>query len=436
MVMPGSLDAILNLWALLLVYHPFIQSATCFRVQVIQQTQADATLACAYLCLVHTTGTQCRATAQCCIAVRHFACILKFILIPYGKSVNVAYIQALGKVLPAVAQHKLDRGGFMILRPDSGDPTEAVLAALHAAEEVFGVDVNSKGFKVPRGCGVIQGDGIKFERLSEILDAVLAEKYSAQVSRPCACGGKPVAWSNGTTMLAHLVPAPKTWGLLQYTGTLGFMLARLQEACSPDCYLLLQLYCVILVYNTLQAVIAGYQPRCALVEGEIHCLAEHVMMHTSFHLLLQPVSLSHAEVCVCKLRYIMLCLDHELFLPSSEVSLLSEISPCICLQAVAFGMGGGLLQKVNRDTMSFSTKLSHIVYADCSSSDIMKAPAKDTSKASLPGALAVKRVNGIPTAFPADSGEVAPEDNLLQTVYDCRPVKVGIVSLLSWNPYW
>lgn len=39
-------------------------------------------------------------------------------------------LQALGKVLPAVAQHKVDRGGFMILRPDSGDPTEAVLMAL------------------------------------------------------------------------------------------------------------------------------------------------------------------------------------------------------------------------------------------------------------------------------------------------------------------
>lgn len=30
------------------------------------------------------------------------------------------------------------------------------------------------------------------------------------------------------------------------------------------------------------------------------------------------------------------------------------------IQAVAFGMGGGLLQKVNRDTMSFATKLSFI----------------------------------------------------------------------------
>jgi hypothetical protein len=29
---------------------------------------------------------------------------------------------------------------------------------------------------------------------------------------------------------------------------------------------------------------------------------------------------------------------------------------------ISYGMGGGLLQRVNRDTMSFATKLSHIVY--------------------------------------------------------------------------
>lgn len=33
-------------------------------------------------------------------------------------------------------------------------------------------------------------------------------------------------------------------------------------------------------------------------------------------------------------------------------------------QNVAYGMGGGLLQKVHRDTMSFATKLSKIIYKD------------------------------------------------------------------------
>lgn len=40
--------------------------------------------------------------------------------------------------------------------PGAGDPTEAVLAGLRGAEAAFGADVNSRGFRVPRGCGVIQ----------------------------------------------------------------------------------------------------------------------------------------------------------------------------------------------------------------------------------------------------------------------------------------
>lgn len=44
--------------------------------------------------------------------------------------------------------------------------------------------------------------------------------------------------------------------------------------------------------------------------------------------------------------------------------LLPLASPGTPRQSVAFGMGGGLLQRLNRDTLSLATKLSHIVYAD------------------------------------------------------------------------
>jgi hypothetical protein len=43
-------------------------------------------------------------------------------------------------------------------------------------------------------------------------------------------------------------------------------------------------------------------------------------------------------------------------------------------------MGGGLLQRVNRDTMQFATKLCHIVYADGSQRDIAKMPKSDAAK--------------------------------------------------------
>lgn len=74
-------------------------------------------------------------------------------------------------------------------------------------------------------------------------------------------------------------------------------------------------------------------------------------------------------------------------------------------QNIAFGMGGGLLQKVNRDTMSFATKLSSIHFSDQDqrfvttkvatllnlNRDIMKTPKTDSGKISLPGVLAVVR---------------------------------------------
>jgi nicotinic acid phosphoribosyltransferase len=97
-------------------------------------------------------------------------------------------------------------------------------------------------------------------------------------------------------------------------------------------------------------------------------------------------------------------------------------------QCVAFGIGGALLQKVHRDTMSFATKLCHVGYADGSARDCMKTPKTDLGKSSLPGILQVRRgADGVARAYPVpDAGAgapmVAPEDNLLQVVYDKRPV--------------
>ncbi|KAG0226858.1 hypothetical protein BGW41_004071 [Actinomortierella wolfii] len=177
------------------------------------------------------------------------------------------YQRALDKVLPAVAAFKLAKGGFLVLRPDSGDIVEAVLMGLRAAERVFGATVNKKGYKVIRGCGVIQGDGVSYESLRRILDAVLAEGYAAQ-----------------------------------------------------------------------------------------NC---------------------------------------------------------------AFGMGGGLLQKLNRDTMSFATKLSHIVYKDGTVRDVMKHPVTDSGKISLPGILdVICNKDGIPMVHPRAEWDKPAKDNILEVVYD------------------
>ena len=54
----------------------------------------------------------------------------------------------------------------------------------------------------------------------------------------------------------------------------------------------------------------------------------------------------------------------------SDAVLAAKYSP----ENVAYGMGGGLLQKVHRDSMSFATKLSYMKEADGKERDIMKCP--------------------------------------------------------------
>jgi hypothetical protein len=65
---------------------------------------------------------------------------------------------------------------------------------------VFGCDVNSKGFKKPRGCGVIQGDGINITTLAQIVDAVTDAGYSAEVRLSMCEGCSPWLAASGAVM--------------------------------------------------------------------------------------------------------------------------------------------------------------------------------------------------------------------------------------------
>lgn len=186
------------------------------------------------------------------------------------------YTNALEKVLPSVAKLKTSKGGFLVLRPDSGDPVSVILEGLRAAEKVFGATVNKKGYKVLNGVGVIQGDAVTYASLKLMVQAIKEAGYSVQ-----------------------------------------------------------------------------------------NC---------------------------------------------------------------AFGMGGGLLQKVNRDTMSFATKLCHITYADGKERDVMKTPKTDAGKVSLPGELSVKRnEQGVPMVYPKESNTVkvtngSGNNDMLRVVYDHGPL--------------
>lgn len=81
---------------------------------------------------------------------------------------------------------------------------------------------------------------------------------------------------------------------------------------------------------------------------------------------------------------------------------------------VAFGMGGGLLQKLDRDTLSFAMKTSAIKI-DGNWHDVYKAPKTDMSKQSKRGRLAlVNTQHGIKTI---QYDNLNDQQNLLQPVY-------------------
>jgi nicotinic acid phosphoribosyltransferase len=106
-------------------------------------------------------------------------------------------------------------------------------------------------------------------------------------------------------------------------------------------------------------------------------------------------------------------------------------------QNVAVGMGGGLLQKVNRDTLSVATKLNYIKYLDGTERNVMKRPTTDNGKISLPGELAVRVENGYPCADPKAGpwGDRRLETNLLTVVYDNGPVEGLEVGGDGWETF-
>ncbi|QTR50837.1 nicotinate phosphoribosyltransferase [Candidatus Thiothrix anitrata] len=81
---------------------------------------------------------------------------------------------------------------------------------------------------------------------------------------------------------------------------------------------------------------------------------------------------------------------------------------------VAFGMGGGLLQKVNRDTLRFAMKAS-AMQINGAWRDVYKQPVTDSGKHSKRGRLAVIRDAGVIKTVREDA--LSWESNLLRPVF-------------------
>lgn len=85
------------------------------------------------------------------------------------------------------------------------------------------------------------------------------------------------------------------------------------------------------------------------------------------------------------------------------------------LDNITFGMGGGLLQHVNRDTLAFAMKADAMRDADGVWHDIAKNPVTDPAKRSKAGRQAVVMEGGKPVAVRLD--DLGGRDNLLTEVW-------------------
>lgn len=79
--------------------------------------------------------------------------------------------------------------GALVVRPDSGEPKDVVLKVLEILGKQFGKEQNKKGFyMLPSFIRVIQGDGISYETLKDILENMKNHNWSAE-NLAFGCGG-------------------------------------------------------------------------------------------------------------------------------------------------------------------------------------------------------------------------------------------------------
>jgi len=75
----------------------------------------------------------------------------------------------------------LNRDGRLVIRPDSGDPVQTLKRIFHILWDKFGGTTNTKGFKViDPHVRVIQGDGVNYESIIDILNMMVNEGFSVE----------------------------------------------------------------------------------------------------------------------------------------------------------------------------------------------------------------------------------------------------------------
>lgn len=82
--------------------------------------------------------------------------------------------EAVDEKWPSLREMILEKGGTLVVRPDSGDPLTMPIEVIERLMVKFGHTINSKGFKVlPPEIRVIQGDGIDTDSLPVIIENMI-----------------------------------------------------------------------------------------------------------------------------------------------------------------------------------------------------------------------------------------------------------------------
>ena len=72
----------------------------------------------------------------------------------------------------------INSGATVIIRPDSGEPSDVVVKCLRILDQHFGSVVNDKGYRVLNNVRVIQGDGIDHSSIRSILFCRIADSQN------------------------------------------------------------------------------------------------------------------------------------------------------------------------------------------------------------------------------------------------------------------
>jgi nicotinamide phosphoribosyltransferase len=91
-------------------------------------------------------------------------------------------------------QKVLDSGATLVIRPDSGDPVRVNSRLIQILDKKFGSTVNDKGYRVLNNVRLIQGDGVNYNTIQDILTVFDNNGYSAD----------NIAFGMGGALLQHV----------------------------------------------------------------------------------------------------------------------------------------------------------------------------------------------------------------------------------------